>query len=145
MTRVRHGRRRQLGDVRVPEQVRRVEGQARLPCSRHHLDAEDRVDADLEEVVVDADAAPAQQVRQRSRPGSPPPSYAAGRIRSLGSPSRSSAAGGRRADRSSLPFGESGNALEENIRRRDHRLGHSVLQPAPEVRRRWVGKRTGHE
>ena len=59
----RFGRRRKLGDVRVPEQVRGVEGQPCLSCSRHDLDAEDRVDTDLEEVVVDADAAPSQQVR----------------------------------------------------------------------------------
>ena len=46
----RLGRYRQLGDGRVPEQVRGFKSQVRLPRPRHHLNADDRVDAELEKL-----------------------------------------------------------------------------------------------
>ena len=103
---LRHGR-CQAGDRRGPEQLGRVHDQARLPGPRDEADAEDRVDADLEEVVVDADAVPTQQLgrdpgeelldgRARGAYGS-----ADADINLLGR--------GRSAERSTLPLGESGN------------------------------------
>ena len=141
--RPRLGRRRQLGDVRVPEQVRGVEGQSRLPCSRHDLDAEDRVDADLEEVVVDADAAPAQQFRRDSgqdllRGGA--------RRNVIGLRVITVRASGRRKSGSvELAVRRERKRVEENVPRRDHRLGQSILQPAPQVRRRRAGSGRGHD
>jgi hypothetical protein len=66
----------------------------------------DRVDADLEEVVVDADTAPAYEFRRDSG------QYLlrGGTRRAVPEPSTSREAGGGRADRSSLPFAESGSA-----------------------------------
>ena len=61
--------RRQAGDRRRLEQLGRVHGQARLPGPRDEPDAEDRVDAQVEEVVVDADAVALQQLgRDRGEP-----------------------------------------------------------------------------
>ena len=76
----------------------------------------------------------------RSRPGSPPRWCAAGRIRSPSRPLQGSAGGGR-ADRSSLPLGESGNASRKTYD--DGTIGSGIrsLQPAPQVRRRRGGKR----
>ena len=65
----------------------------------------------------------------RSRPGSPPRSCAGGRIRSPSRPLQ----GRREAEGRSVELAvrRERQRFEENIRRRDHRLGHSVLQPAP--------------
>ena len=49
-------------NVRMPEEVRGLEGEPCLSRSRHDLNADDGVDTDLEEVVMDADTAPSQQV-----------------------------------------------------------------------------------
>ena len=62
MIRARFGRRGQLGDIRVPEELNGVQDQTGLPRPRHHLDAEDRIDADLEEILVDTDTVTTQQV-----------------------------------------------------------------------------------
>ncbi len=61
-----HGR--QLSDGLVLEKLLRGEPQARLIGSRDDLDAEDRVAAQLEEVVVDADAARPPAPQPRSSP-----------------------------------------------------------------------------
>ena len=128
---------------RVPEQVRRVQGQARLPCSRHHPDAEDRVDADLEEVVVDADAAPAQQLGR-----DPGQDLLRGRARGAYSlPTRHPVQSRREAgsaDRSSLPLGESGNASRKTYD--DGTIGSGMWSCSQRLRSDAVGqrKRAGH-
>src|SRR5271157_3112970 len=62
----RLGRYRKLGDGRVPEKVRGFKGQVGLPRPRDNLYAHDGVDAKLEQVVVDADAAPPNEFRHDS-------------------------------------------------------------------------------
>ena len=59
----RLGRYRKLGDGRVPEEVRGFKGQVGLPRPRDNLDAHDGVDAKLEQVIVNADAAPPHEFR----------------------------------------------------------------------------------
>ena len=56
---LRHGR-CEAGDRRGLEQLGGVHDQARLPGPRDEANADDRVDSDLEEVVVNADAVPSQ-------------------------------------------------------------------------------------
>jgi len=46
----------------MAEEVRGLEGQPCLSRSRHDLNADYGVDTDLEEVIMDADTAPFQQV-----------------------------------------------------------------------------------
>ena len=135
LIRARSGRRRQVGDVGAAEELGRVQLQTRLPRPRHHPDAEDRVDADVEEVLVDADTLAAQQL------GRDPGEYllrdgARGATYSVDESSPSCVAGGRSADRSTLPLGESGSASRKTYEDGTIGSGHAVLQPAPEFRRR---------
>ena len=124
--------------------MRRVHGQTRLPCSRYHLDAEDRVDADLEEVVVDADAAPAEQVCRDPGQDLLRRRCAGGRIRSTSRRLRI-AAGGQRADRSSLPFGESGNASRKTYD--DGTIGSGIRSCSQRLSSDVVGQESaaGHQ
>ena len=60
--RTRLGRQGQAADVLVLEQVARAQLQSGLARSTDHLDRDDRVAAEAEEVVVQADLLDAQQV-----------------------------------------------------------------------------------
>ena len=60
---------RQFGNRRVTEQVGGLECQACLARSRDQPDPRDRVDAQLEEIVVYADAAQTGEIRHHFAPG----------------------------------------------------------------------------
>ncbi len=106
------------------EQVCGVEGQPGLSCSRHDLNADDRVDADLEEVVMDADAiSPQQSGRDFCKD-----LFGGGSWRNVHGLRVITVKrdGRRKSGTVELAVARQRKLAQHNVPRRDHRLGQSI-------------------